>query len=70
MEIKTRYDIGQLVYLTTDPVQEDRLITAIKIVAGGSVIYTLAAGVVETCHYEIELTAHKNVIKSLGLSEN
>lgn len=42
MTFKTKYDIGQIVYLKTDCEQRQRMVTAIKVQNGGTLIYTLA----------------------------
>ena len=69
MNITTKYDIGQLVYLITDSEQLDRMITCIKISPNG-LVYTLAQGVNETYHFEIELSSKRNIVKALGINEN
>lgn len=69
MDIKTKYDLGQLVYLITDSEQLDRMITGIKVNPNG-LVYTLAQGVNETYHFEIELSSRRNIVKALGINEN
>lgn len=69
MEIKTKYGLGQLVYLITDSEQLDRMITGIKVNPNG-LVYTLAQGVNETYHFEIELSSRRNIVKALGVNEN
>lgn len=70
MEIKTRYDLGESVFLRTDTEQLERIIVCIKIVTGGSILYTLCQGTNETLHYEVELSRQKNIFKSLGIDGN
>jgi len=44
MIIKTKYDIGDIVYLKTDISQKERMITMVG-VTPGSHVYTLSCGV-------------------------
>lgn len=61
MDIKTKYNIGQVVFLATDTDQKQRIITGI-IVRPNSVIYYLSCGSEETTHYDIEFALEKNYI--------
>jgi len=70
MNIRTKYAIGQIVYLITDMYQLERMVTTIKIEAGGTIIYNLSCGVEDTAHYECEVTDMKNIIKALGIHGN
>jgi hypothetical protein len=58
MEIKTKYSIGDFVYLITDEDQKKRIITGIIIRPSG-VIYYVSCGDAETTHYDIEITKDK-----------
>lgn len=64
MIIKTKYDIGDIVYLKTDISQKERMITMVGITPG-SHVYTLSCGDDSSDHYEIEITDTKDVIKTL-----
>jgi len=64
MIIKTKYDIGDIVYLKTDINQKERMITMVS-VTPGSHVYTLSCGDDSSDHYEIEITDTKDVIKTL-----
>lgn len=55
MKIFTQYDIGQIVYLKTDPEQLKRIITRIMISPEG-VGYQLAHGSDASEHYDIEIS--------------
>lgn len=61
MVIDNKFEIGDVVYLKTDRDQYERIITGIKILPIG-IIYRVSLGVGENDHYEIELTAEKNVL--------
>lgn len=67
MNLQTKYDIGELVFLRTDSDQLERMVTCIKICATGC-IYTLAHGTTETYHYEMELCRERNQFKALGIN--
>ena len=64
MEFKSKYGIGELVYLKTDLEQLERLITGVKFNANG-IVYTLQQGVYESTHYEIEISYEKDVLKMI-----
>jgi len=61
MDIKTKFDIGQIVFLATDSEQRARIVTGIIIRPSG-IIYYLTCGSEETTHYDIEFTLEKNYI--------
>lgn len=64
------YELGQIVFLKTDPEQEERIITQIKFGANNSVTYYLAFGAEsETQHYDIEMSATKDLMKALNISD-
>jgi len=53
-----KYNIGQEVYLKTDPDQLKRPVTGI-LLRKGSIIYYLSSGVDETSHYDFEITTER-----------
>jgi len=59
MEINTKYDIGQIVFLATDEDQKARIITGI-IIRPNCVIYYLTCCSEESTHYDIEFDLEKN----------
>jgi hypothetical protein len=61
MTIKNKFEIGQTVYLVTDPEQLKRIVTAIKVTANG-ILYILALGSEEGEHYLCEISEEKEVI--------
>lgn len=67
MEIKTKYDPEQMVYLVHDPDQYQRMIVDI-IVNKKSKRYLLRCGSEESEHYESELSTERN--KSLAMNLN
>ena len=58
------YAIGDLVYLRTDPQQEQRIVTAICIRITG-VSYCLMCGLTESWHYGIEISKDKDILKAI-----
>lgn len=56
--LDNKYNIGDIVYLKTDPDQIERMITAIQLNANG-IIYRLVCGTTETWHYDIEINVEK-----------
>jgi hypothetical protein len=63
MLIDNKFKIGDEVYLKTDTDQNCRLVTGINIRAT-SISYDLSCGVVESPHYDFEITAEKDVLKT------
>lgn len=59
--INNRFEIGQIVYLTTDKEQLPRLITGIKVCKEGELLYEIMQSTLQSLHYEFELSAEKNI---------
>lgn len=66
---KNKYNLGDIVYLVTDIEQLERMVTQIDFRLGGSIIYTLAQGTVETSHYEKEMCSTKNIFTALNIKQ-
>lgn len=56
MVLDNQYQLGDLVYLKTDPDNHKRMVSAIKVGLDGGIIYTLSMGTQETLHYELEIS--------------
>lgn len=69
MQFKTKYNIGQVVYLRTDDEQLPRIIAGIIIRYSG-MIYCLACGTTETNHYDFEFSITKNTLIILNVENN
>jgi sporulation-control protein spo0M len=69
MTIKTKFNIGQVVYLRTDIEQEARIITGV-IVRYSGVLYYLTCGTNETVHYDFEFSLTKNTLITLNIESN
>jgi len=63
MLIDSKFNIGDEVYLDTDVDQHCRLVTGLNIRAT-SISYNLSCGVVESTHYDFEITVEKDVLKT------
>ena len=61
---KSELYIGQIVYLKTDPVQAERMVTGINIRPDNSVTYCLAFETSETWHYLIEIITERDILKA------
>ncbi len=61
MVIENSYDIGETVYLRTDPDQLARIVTSL-IVSNAGIVYELNCGVLESRHYDIELSREKDTV--------
>lgn len=61
MEIKTKFNIGDIVYLKTDLEQLPRIIYGIKITMT-NVCYIVAQGINTSEHYDIELQKQEDLI--------
>ena len=61
MVIENKYNIGETVYLVTDEDQKPRIVTGINVTVTG-IRYNLVNGVTDTYHYELEMSAEKNIL--------
>ena len=58
-----KYEIGEIVYLVTDPEQHARIITGINIRKSG-VQYELAFETSASWHYDFEMSRERDIIKA------
>ena len=61
---KLKYELGDRVYLITDPEQHERMVTAITL-RGTGAIYGLGLGAEESWHYDYEITDEKDELKKV-----
>ena len=66
IKINVEFEIGQVVYLKTDPDQLERIVVSI-IVENKDTAYQLACGDGNSTHYDYEISAEKDVLKGLGV---
>lgn len=57
------FDIGDSVYLKTDPEQVERLVTGISVRKNG-ITYAISYLTNETWHYDFEITKERDIIKA------
>jgi hypothetical protein len=65
MVIPNKYNIGDIVYLVTDPDQNERMVIGINI-RQGAILYLLAFGPIESFHYEIEISPRIDHLKKFS----
>ena len=56
------YNLGEIVYLKTDPSQFGRMVTGIKLCIDESILYELTVGEMVTHHYQAEISKEKSTI--------
>lgn len=66
MELKTKYDLKQMVYLVHDPEQQPRMVKEITAVTPKLIRYLLACGDTESENYEHEISPGKDEVKALA----
>lgn len=59
------FEIGEMVYLKTDPNQLERIVTGITI-RENSISYSMSAGIEDSYHYGFEITRNRNELKALN----
>ncbi len=64
MLIDNKFDLGDIVYLKTDPDQKERLVTGVTVRPTG-LLYELSVGEEDSTHYDLEITTEKDVLKTL-----
>ncbi len=64
MKIETKYEFGQIVYLSTDPEQNGRMVCGFT-VTPGDILYKLCLGTSVSDHYDFEITEEKDILKKV-----
>ena len=62
MKVDNKFNIGQIVYLKTDPEQRERLVTAI-VIRGYGILYSVSFETDESTHYDFEIASEKDITK-------
>lgn len=62
MVIDNKFEIGDIVYLTTDGEQLKRVVTSIFIRPNEQITYELSCGSHASEHYDFEISIEKNVL--------
>lgn len=66
--VESKFNLNDLVYLVTDSDQKERIVTGILLIHN-SIRYRICCGDNETWHYEPEMSAEKDVLKSMGIKK-
>ena len=67
--MRTKFQLGDLVYLKTDYDQLERFITGILYRPSG-VIYYVSQSTIESTHFEFEMSSKKDMLLFMGSSTN
>lgn len=65
MILNEQFKLGDIVYLKSDPDQLLRVVCGIMVRPGGVNMYYLSCGLDETAHYDLEITADRNILITL-----
>lgn len=60
--IDNRHEIGDTVFLKTDPDQLYRMIMAFKVFKDGELLYELVQGTISSYHYDFEISTERNIL--------
>lgn len=63
MNITTKFDFGDIVYLKTDPDQLERIVTGFSIKLN-SICYNLNHATTESWHWDFEITKDRDILKT------
>lgn len=66
MNLNTKFNNGQIVFLITDPEQAERIITAILVSANNGISYQLSLGTQSSYHYDCEIASDKDIVKAFN----
>lgn len=64
MIVDNEFEIGQVIYLKTDPDQNPRIVTSFRIYKGGEILYSLNFATSESYHYSFEISTEKDYSKT------
>lgn len=59
--IEVSFEIGDMVYLKTDPDQNKRMVTRISIGGLNNLTYELTLGTLTSWHYEFEISREQDI---------
>jgi len=63
VNINTKFDFGDTVYLKTDPDQLERIVTGFS-VKPNSLCYSLCHSTTESWHWDFEITKDRDILKT------
>ena len=58
---ENKYQLGGAVYIRTDIQQHKRMVTGIRFLLGGSILYDISIETESSCHHEAELSDIRDV---------
>lgn len=64
LTIEIEHDFADIVFLKTDPEQNERIVTELILKPTGAVLYGLSCGSTDSSHYGFEIITHKDFLKS------
>lgn len=64
MRVENIFDIGQIVYLVTDPEQNKRIVTGL-LIKPNSILYELSCGSNCSNHYAMEISADVDILTQI-----
>jgi hypothetical protein len=70
MFIENTFEIGQTVYLKTDPDQLERFVTGLFVRPGNRLMYELACAEDTSQHYDFEISAERDAVKAAGFTSD
>jgi hypothetical protein len=59
---ENKYNLNEDVYLKTDIQQLKRMVTGIRFISGGSILYDITLGEESSCHHEAEISNERDVL--------
>lgn len=59
---ENKYGLNDKVYVRTDLKQSPRMVTGIRFISGGSILYDIVFDTETSCHHEAELSDERDVI--------
>lgn len=62
MVIDNKFELGDMVYLKTDPDQRERIVSKISVLPNGLLAYELSHNTSTSMHYNFEISLEKNIV--------
>ena len=65
MVVESKYNPKEIVFLLTDPLQQPRMVTELRIYTTGDIVYVLTSGTQHTLHREPEISRYPYELEQL-----
>jgi hypothetical protein len=62
MVIDNKFELGDIVYLKTDPDQRARIVSKFSVLPNGLIVYELSHNTFTSPHYDFEISVEKDVL--------